>query len=94
MVVEAKLVRRGVVAPGFISEFETHQSPQEESKMAKVMTPEEFTKKMQELIDKYGDDREAIHKEVDVFMESVLTDLGYGEGIELYHNSDLLIYYS
>ena len=51
------------------------------------MTPEEFRDKMQEIFgDRY--DTEDAHLEADDLMCKVLTDLGYGEGVEIFTKAE------
>ena len=64
-----------------------------------VMTPEEFSEKMRELIDKHTHpmrfidrgtlyfDPEDCHPEMDHLMCTVLTQLGYGEGVDIFNNT-------
>jgi len=86
------------VGKAFADDLLARMKPRIEQAFAEAfkdkMIPKKFVEAMQKLIDKYGDDPEDMHKAADDLMESVLIDLGYGEGVELYHNSDLLIFYS
>ena len=54
----------------------------------KVTTPEEFTKKMQQIFDDFGGDEEAAHGEMDDLMCEVLIELGYKEGIEIFDKQE------
>lgn len=52
------------------------------------MTPDEFVKKVYEIVKKNrtargGEDWEGIHGDTDTLMEETLTELGYGYGIEM-----------
>ena len=49
-----------------------------------VITPEEFTKRMQEIHDRYLDDEEVVHSEMDDLMCDLLRELGYGEGVDIF----------
>lgn len=63
--------------------------------MGKVaMTPEEFTRKMEEIkytyIDRFGDDQEKqdpedCHWRMDLAMTDLLESLGYGEGVNIFN---------
>lgn len=48
------------------------------------MTPEEFKTKMEQLADEYFEDEETMHARMDDVMCDLLTDLGYGEGIDIF----------
>ena len=50
-----------------------------------VITPKQFAERMRELI---SGDEEAQHGSGDTLMEQVLTQLGYGEGVEVFQNMD------
>lgn len=52
-----------------------------------TICPEEFLVICQRILHEDCDDHEAIHSGTDNLMESILIDLGYGEGIELIRNS-------
>lgn len=64
-----------------------------------VMTPDEFAEKMRELIEKHTHeieffgkdtpylDPEECHPEMDHLLCEVLTQLGYGEGVEIFRNT-------
>lgn len=54
--------------------------------MENVMTPEEFATKMRELSD--SGDLEGAHVEMDDLMCEILKSLGYGEGVEIFENTD------
>ena len=55
------------------------------------MNPEEFAEKMKELSERQskwgGCDTEWNHTDMDELMCSVLSDLGYGEGVEIFRNT-------
>lgn len=51
------------------------------------MTPEEFSKKMQEIKDQLEDDEEVVHVKMDCLMCTVLEELGYGEGINIFEQT-------
>ena len=53
------------------------------------MTPEEFKLKMQTLVTKCGDDPETLHVEMDKLMCELLTNLGYGDGVEVFNHQEL-----
>ena len=50
-------------------------------------TPEEFTKRMQEIHNRYSDDEEVVHSEMDDLMCELLRELGYGEGVDIFDNT-------
>jgi hypothetical protein len=57
------------------------------------MTPEEFEKRMRECFppppDKgRGYDKEVAHGNADQLMCDLLTELGYGKGVEVFENAD------
>ena len=54
------------------------------NKKLKPMTPEEFADAMRELVKKYGDDEEMLHREADYLISALLIALGYEEGIEIF----------
>lgn len=49
-----------------------------------TITPEEFAKRMQEIHDRYLDDEEVVHSEMDDLMCDLLRELGYGEGVDIF----------
>jgi hypothetical protein len=50
----------------------------------KVMSPEEFAKAMNKMFDNQSKDKENAHRSADALMLKILTDLGYGEGVEAF----------
>jgi hypothetical protein len=46
-------------------------------------SPEEFTAKVKDAVERFGGDPEAVHGETDTLMEDMLSALGYGEGVDL-----------
>lgn len=52
------------------------------------MTPDEFKNEMLKIDEKYGGDLESCHAYMDDLMCSLLTDLGYKDGIEIFNNTD------
>ena len=56
------------------------------------MTPEEFTKQMQEAFDVYyleKDDEEVVHIVMDGIMCNLLRQLGYGEGVDIFNKTPM-----
>ena len=53
------------------------------------MTPEEFTKEMQRLKDEEAGDLEGRHGSMDALMVKVLSELGYGDGVEIFGNTEM-----
>ena len=51
-------------------------------------TIERFTKSMEVARDKYEDDPEALHIEMDTIMCSFLRDLGFAKGVDIFQNVD------
>jgi hypothetical protein len=47
-----------------------------------MMTPEEFLNKIKHIEWMYSGDTEMMHSELDVAMENLLVELGYGESVE------------
>ena len=47
------------------------------------MTPEEFTERVRQIVEKFDGDAEAYHSVIDDLMEDLLIGLGYGEGVEM-----------
>lgn len=64
-----------------------------ESSDNRIMTPEEFAKKMKKISDnlKYQNDayydEEDAHMQMDDLMSDLLRQLGYGEGIDIFDNT-------
>lgn len=58
----------------------------EETPEEHLMTPEEFAKEMQDAYCKY--DKERSHIKMDRLMADLLRQLGYGEGIDVFENTD------
>jgi len=52
------------------------------------MTPEEFRNKVIETIEKAGTDTEASHIYTDNLMESLLIELGFGDGVAIIKDSE------
>jgi hypothetical protein len=52
------------------------------------VTPDEFRDRMQELVDLTGPggDIDGVHKLADCLLCEVLTELGYGDGVEIFEN--------
>lgn len=46
------------------------------------MSPEDFAARVRNTITDVGHDPEACHCELDLLMEQVLIELGYGDGVE------------
>jgi hypothetical protein len=55
--------------------------------MEDTIEPDEFLEIVQRLVGDDDGDHESVHGETDDLMESILTDLGYGAGIEIIKNS-------
>ena len=53
------------------------------------MTPEEFAVQVDQIIKDYEDDIEVKHGKLDELMGTVLTELGYTEGIKQIANTSL-----
>ena len=53
------------------------------------MLPNEFKSRMQRLSEDYADDPEILHREADNLICQLLSDLGYGEGIDIYNKMDI-----
>ena len=51
-------------------------------------TIERFTKSMETARDKYEDDPEALHIEMDNIMCSFLRDLGFSKGVDIFEDVD------
>jgi hypothetical protein len=47
-------------------------------------SPEEFRDQMQAIFESQSDDFEAAHSNMDGRMTELLTELGYGEGVEIF----------
>lgn len=52
------------------------------------MTPEEFAVRMKEIADEFYNDEEMGHVYMDGCMCNLLTELGYGEGIDIFVSAD------
>ena len=61
-----------------------------------LLTPEEFTKSMKDISDKLVNppkgypyyDKEDAHREMDDLMLDLLRSLGYGDGVDIFENTD------
>lgn len=53
------------------------------------MTPEQFAEKMRQIEIRYCGDPEAMHGAADGLMCELLTELGYGEGVETFKKLDV-----
>lgn len=49
-----------------------------------VITPDEFAKRMRDIHERYSDDEEIVHVEMDDLMCALLRELGYNEGIDIF----------
>lgn len=47
------------------------------------MTPEEFYKVISEIVINYAGDTEILHSQIDVAIEKLLVELGYGDAIDV-----------
>ena len=77
------------------SEEDTEKDDSPESSDSRVMTPEEFAKAMKKASDNLNDptghpyyDEEVAHSEMDGIMANLLRQLGYGEGIDIFENTN------
>ena len=76
------------------SEEDAEEDDISESSDNRVMTPEEFAKKMKKISDnlKYQNDayydEEDAHMQMDDLMSDLLRQLGYGEGIDIFENTN------
>lgn len=52
------------------------------------ITPEEFKEKMLEIYKEKSGDEEVAHAMMDDLMADLLTELGYGEGIEIFNKQE------
>lgn len=52
------------------------------------MTPDEFAEKMKRIVEETGCDVEACHGEMDDAMCELLTELGYGDGIQVFYGAE------
>lgn len=75
------------------SEEDAEEDDISESSDNRIMTPEEFAKKMKKISDnlKYQNDayydEEDAHMQMDDLMSDLLRQLGYGEGIDIFDNT-------
>lgn len=53
------------------------------------MNTKEFYEKMLAIKEKYKDDPEVLHGEMDNLMCTLLKDLGYGDGVEVFNSSEI-----
>ena len=51
-------------------------------------TPEDFKKKMQDIVNECGGDLEIAHLSMDDLMKEMLTELGYGEGVAIFSEQE------
>lgn len=58
----------------------------DKAKSEKAMTPEEFAKTMQKLVEQYGEDREIFHVTADGLITALLVQLGYEDGVKTFIN--------
>ena len=77
------------------SEEDTEKDDSPESSDSRVMTPEEFAKAMKKASDNLNDptghpyyDEEVAHMQMDDLMSDLLRQLGYGEGIDIFENTN------
>lgn len=83
------------------SEEDTEKDDSPESSDSHIMTPEEFAKAMRKISDKLNApimsvfctesthyDEEDAHLEMDGIMADLLRQLGYGEGIDIFKNTN------
>ena len=77
------------------SEEDTEKDDSPESSDSRIMTPEEFAKAMKKASDNLNDptghpyyDEEDAHSEMDGIMADLLRQLGYGEGIDIFENTN------
>lgn len=76
------------------SEEDAEEDDISESSDNRIMTPEEFAKKMKKISDnlKYQNDayydEEDTHMQMDDLMSDLLRQLGYGEGIDIFENTN------
>ncbi len=63
----------------FIEEFESDVFTFEKT----AMTPEEFYKVISDIVINYAGDTEVLHSQIDVAMEKLLVELGYGDAIDV-----------
>lgn len=52
------------------------------------MTPEEFAVRMKEIMNEFDGDEELCHVYMDGCMCNLLTELGYGEGVDIFVSAD------
>lgn len=77
------------------SEEDTEKDDSPESSVSHIMTPEEFAKAMKKASDNLNDptghpyyDEEDTHSKMDGIMADLLRQLGYGEGIDIFENTN------
>ena len=77
------------------SEEDTEKDDSPESSVSHIMTPEEFAKAMKKASDNLNDptghpyyDEEVAHMQMDDLMSDLLRQLGYGEGIDIFENTN------
>ena len=59
------------------------------NKKQPATTPEEFARLMRDALTLLEHDKEALHGRMDNLMAKVLTELGYGEGVAIFENTEL-----
>ena len=52
------------------------------------MLAEEFRRQMEQLVEEFEGDTEALHSEMDNLMCKVLISLGYREGVKIFEDTD------
>lgn len=52
------------------------------------MTPDEFAEKMKRIVEETVWDVENCHREMDDVMCELLTELGYGEGVQVFYGAE------
>ena len=77
------------------SEEDTEKDDSPESSVSHIMTPEEFANAMKKASDNLNDptghpyyDEEVAHMQMDDLMSDLLRQLGYGEGIDIFENTN------
>lgn len=69
------------------SEEDAEEDDISESSDNRIMTPEEFAKKMKKISDNLKYQEEDAHMQMDNLMSDLLRQLGYGEGIDIFDNT-------
>lgn len=71
-----------------LSEETTSEASAQESPSDHIITPEEAVNTIRDICDRYDDNKEVAHIEMDGLMCDILRQFGYGEMVDIFDNAD------